>query len=70
MGIKWLIALVIFVLINPVNRIFAQGSIPQLQKVGDQYQLVVKGEPYLMLAGELGNSTASTWPGWSPFGPG
>lgn len=36
------------------------NQIPHLQKKGDKYQLIVNGEPFLMVAGELGNSTAST----------
>jgi len=40
--------------------IFAQTiSIPHLQKQGSATQLIVKGEPFLMLAGELHNSTTS-----------
>jgi mannonate dehydratase len=35
---------------------FALAQIPQLKK----QQLIVKGEPYLILGGELGNSTASS----------
>jgi hypothetical protein len=43
-----------------VQDLSAQKRIPHLQQVGDQYQLVVNGKPFLMLADELGNSTAST----------
>lgn len=32
---------------------------PRLEKQGDASRLIVGGEPFLMLAGELGNSTAS-----------
>jgi hypothetical protein len=45
------------------------GEIPHLQKHGTATQLVVGGRPFLMLAGELGNNTAtnldylnSKWP--------
>lgn len=38
----------------------AQSHLPQLIKTGDQNQFMVDGEPYLILGGELGNSTAST----------
>jgi beta-galactosidase GanA len=35
------------------------SSIPQLQKQGTATQLIVNGKPFLMLAGETGNSSAS-----------
>lgn len=38
----------------------SQKSIPHLQEKGDETELVVNGEPFLMLGGELGNSTATT----------
>ncbi|MGD0598104.1 MAG: DUF5597 domain-containing protein [Sedimentisphaerales bacterium] len=37
-----------------------QNLMPHLQKQGDATQLVVDGKPFLMLAGELGNSAASS----------
>lgn len=37
----------------------AAAALPYLRKQGDATQLIVDGEPFLMLAGELGNSTAS-----------
>lgn len=39
----------------------AQGgtAIPHLQRQGAATQLIVRGQPYLMLGGELGNSSAS-----------
>lgn len=36
-----------------------EQRLPHLQKQGDALQLIVDGEPFLMLAGELGNSSAS-----------
>ncbi|WP_085948275.1 DUF5597 domain-containing protein [Flexithrix dorotheae] len=45
---------------------FAQHSIPRLVKKGDQYQMVVNSEPFLMIGGELGNSTASTMESMEP----
>jgi len=60
MNIKWIIFLSIVFLTSQVQSVFAQGSIPHLQKAGDQYQMVVNGKPFLLLAGELGNSKAST----------
>ncbi|MDP4210175.1 MAG: DUF5597 domain-containing protein [Bacteroidota bacterium] len=37
-----------------------EGSVPKLVKQGISTQLIVKGKPFLMLAGELGNSNASS----------
>jgi len=36
-----------------------QGNLPRLQKQVSATQLIVDGKPFLMLAGELGNSSAS-----------
>ena len=36
-----------------------QSQIPHLQKNGNATQLIVDGKPYLMLAGEVGNSSGS-----------
>lgn len=68
-GMKRIIFLSIIALIIQIQSVFAQASIPHLQQVGDQYQLVVKGQPFLMLAGELGNSTASTLESMAPVWP-
>ncbi len=46
--------------------LFSKPEVPKLQQVGNRYQLVVDGEPFLMLAGELGNSTASTMASMEP----
>ena len=35
-------------------------SIPHLQKKGSTQELIVDGKPFLILGGELGNSTASS----------
>ncbi len=46
-------------------------SIPYLQKKGTTKELIVDGKPFLVLGGELGNSTASSLdymqPFWSKF---
>jgi beta-galactosidase GanA len=39
---------------------FAQTGIPTLQRHGTATQLVVDGQPFLILGGELGNSSASS----------
>ena len=36
-------------------------AIPHLQKQGTATQLIVDGKPFLMLAGELRNSSGSIW---------
>jgi beta-galactosidase GanA len=38
----------------------ALGAPPRIEKQGDAFRLVVRGKPMLMLAGELGNSSASS----------
>ena len=52
--------LTLVLILFQVQNLSAQENIPHLQKTGEKYQLIVNGEPYLMLAGELGNSTATT----------
>ncbi len=48
-----------------------QRSIPNLRKQGSATQLIVEGKPFLVLGGELGNSTSSSLeymrPLWSKF---
>jgi len=46
-----------------------QNLMPHLQKQGDATQLVVDGKPFLMLAGELGNSAASSVQNMKPIWP-
>jgi hypothetical protein len=46
-----------------------QNQMPHLQKQGDATQLVVDGKPFLMLAGELGNSAASSVENMKPIWP-
>jgi len=50
-------ALLIIIVLNG----FAQQSskIPHLQKKGTATQLIVDGKPFLILGGELGNSSSS-----------
>ncbi|WP_228780074.1 GH35 family beta-galactosidase [Aquiflexum lacus] len=64
---KYSLILLIFIL--HFQFVFSQTNTPSLQKVGDRYQLVVNGKPFLMLAGELGNSTASTMESMVPVWP-
>ena len=44
-----------------------ESGIPHLQKQGSATQLVVDGKPFIMLAGELGNSSASDMNYLRPF---
>jgi beta-galactosidase GanA len=44
-------------------------NMPRLQKHGAAYQLIVHGKPFLMLAGELGNSSASDPASMRPHWP-
>ncbi len=44
-----------------------QIALPHLKKQGTATQLIVKGEPFLILGGELGNSTASDMAYLRPF---
>ena len=46
-----------------------QDLMPHLQKQGDATQLVVDDKPFLMLAGELGNSAASSVENMRPVWP-
>src|SRR5215471_10084155 len=44
-----------------------QPAIPQLRKQGSATQLIVDGKPFLVLGGELGNSTSSSLEYMSPI---
>ena len=44
-------------------------SLPRLRQHGTATQLVVDGQPYLVLGGELGNSAATTVPAMEPVWP-
>jgi hypothetical protein len=68
--LRIVILIVIFQTIKPA--VFSQGNskLPQLRRQGEANQLIVDDKPFLMLAGELGNSSASDtaymrniWPG-------
>jgi beta-galactosidase GanA len=43
-----------------------QGKLPHLAKVGNRTQLIVQDKPFLILGGELGNSTATTMENMEP----
>ena len=56
----------LFVLLLCYSESYSQ-SIPHLQKKGTTQQLIVDGKPFLILGGELGNSTASSLDYMRPF---
>ena len=49
--------------------VVAAQDLPHLQEYDDATQLVVDGEPFLMLGGELGNSSASSLDYMAPIWP-
>src|SRR4051812_24374929 len=59
------IAALIFVLATS----FAAAAPPRLEKHGDTQQLIVDGKPFLILGGELGNSSASSAEYMNPHWP-
>jgi beta-galactosidase GanA len=58
---KLLIVLAIFstTILAQSNKTLVDKNIPHLKKHGNSFQLMVNGNPILMLAGETGNSSAS-----------
>src|SRR6185312_9087929 len=56
----------LFVLLLYHSKLYSQ-SIPHLQKKGSTKELIVDGKPFLVLGGELGNSTASSLEYMCPF---
>ncbi|MGE6353954.1 DUF5597 domain-containing protein [Flavobacterium sp. NPDC079362] len=46
---------------------FSQDKIPSLQKKGDKTQLIVNGKPFIILGGELGNSSATSMESMEPI---
>ncbi|HEY5463544.1 MAG TPA: DUF5597 domain-containing protein [Hanamia sp.] len=56
----------LFVLLLYNSKLYSQ-SIPHLQKKGSTKELIVEGKPFLVLGGELGNSTASSLDYMRPF---
>ena len=66
---KKALILVIFFLIVSFGEGNAQNNIPYLNKNGTATQLIVKNEPFLMIAGEVHNSSASTEEYMKPLFP-
>ncbi|MFK7980019.1 MAG: beta-galactosidase, partial [Saprospiraceae bacterium] len=63
---KKIIRLIILLTLVGFQNLAAQNNLPRLEKIGNRYQLVVNESPFLMLGGELGNSTASTMRSMKP----
>src|SRR5499426_4238755 len=69
----WIIifaAICVFIAARPSPTCVAQpSSIPHLRKQGAATQLIVDGAPFLILGGELGNSTSSSLEYMRPIWP-
>ena len=61
--------LVAVFIITFLVRTSGQGQLPHLAKVGNRTQLIVQDQPFLVLGGELGNSTATTMENMEPVWP-
>lgn len=62
-------ALTFALLLGGTGTVRAQDRIPHLREQGDTKQLIVDGEAMLLLAGELGNSSASSLVDMEPIWP-
>jgi beta-galactosidase GanA len=67
--IRGILASSLLCLLGACQTAHAQTTIPDLRQQGDTKQIVVDGEPMLMLAGELGNSSASSLEYMVPIWP-
>lgn len=66
------ILLLIFLLsvsLNAQDITVRNNNIPHLEKQGNTFQLVVKGKPFLILGGELGNSSFTSLEYMNPIWP-
>lgn len=59
MKILYPVALILFALLS-AKKTFSQNNLPYLAKKGTTTQLIVEGKPFIILGGELGNSSATT----------
>jgi Domain of unknown function (DUF5597)/Glycosyl hydrolases family 35 len=50
----------LFCLFTHIKTAFCQNPIPHLLKKGNTTQLIVEGKPFIILGGELGNSSVMT----------
>ncbi|MCF8378718.1 MAG: DUF5597 domain-containing protein [Bacteroidales bacterium] len=51
------ITIILFVLCQTIQKGYTQENIPHLKKVGDKTHLVVEDKPFIVLGGELANSS-------------
>jgi len=66
--LKWPVYCILFLLVkNPEAGAQQNGSLPHLVETNGIKQLYVQGKPFLILGGELGNSTASSIDYIRPF---
>ncbi len=65
--LKWMTGFCLFLMLNLTA--FSQGNLPYLKKQGTATQLIVDGKPFLMLAGELHNSSCSSLEYMAPIWP-
>jgi len=69
--LKWNVCLTAFMLMQSSFALTAQTTIPRLAAKGKRVQLIVDDKPFIVLGGELGNSSASDMkymqPHWSSF---
>ena len=63
---RYIFCFSLFILFLCYSKTYSQ-QIPFLQQKGSTQQLVVHGKPFLILGGELGNSTASSLDYMQPF---
>ena len=61
--------LLLLFLVSSLGIINAQNNIPHLEKNGNVTQLMVNNQPFLMIAGEVHNSSASTIEYMEPLFP-
>ncbi|HWA95648.1 MAG TPA: DUF5597 domain-containing protein [Terracidiphilus sp.] len=59
----------VFLLIQTSSKVRAQSSAPHLEKRGITTQLIVDGQPFLVLSGELFNSSSSSLDYMKPIWP-
>lgn len=65
------IAIFLIVILFQIEKGNAQENIPNLKTIGEKTHLIVKGEPFIVLGGELGNSSFTSIeymkPHWEKF---
>jgi len=67
--LKWIYIIMLVALIHSVSLLAGSNEIPHLRKQGTATQLIVGGKPFLMIGGELGNSSASSMATMEPIWP-